>query len=566
MRWTPPRFTGSRYAVITGVGASIVIASRQLTNESSSTETKPLDVQTTDPPTSSKNAEPGFNPNPHATLPMRLIFRGVYLGVLFTPLALLFPVWYLLWGRRLIQNTDEAPLFSYWWIHLLTATLEKAGPLWIKLAQWGSSRSDALPDGICKILGRLRCHVTPHSFEYTRKILGELPGAFGEESLLECFSELEEQPVGVGAVSQVYKATLNKEITKRLNLGDGVVAIKVLHPAVDESIFLDSLILRGFGRFISRLQPSLRYLAVNEELITFSSMIERQLDLRLEARNLDRFGVTLFFLFKVTADMNVRRFKRNFEKENIPVIFPAPVHQLGSRTVLVETFHEGLLLSSFIEANPTVFDEDLSQIADLHPGNALVSFFRPRQNNPNKIPAFEKSSIISTRDIKALSEVSKTDKEAFRLYLLDLAQRGYKPVVIALDVGMVSELTAKNAQNLSDVFTAAVNGDGNTVADLMMSRCRDPSEVIDADGVRRKMRDLLKDVSPKLESKEKVLPLSQLHSAQVVYRAANLFREHRIGMDGDWISLFVASALIEGIGRKLNADLDLFEVLADELK
>ncbi|KAI8846892.1 hypothetical protein BC829DRAFT_491084 [Chytridium lagenaria] len=306
----------------------------------------------------------------------------------------------------------------------------------------------------------------------------------------------------------------------------------------------------------------MQYLAMNEELMTFSNMMEQQLDLRCEAKNLTRF-------------------RQNFAKEGIPVIFPHPVTELTTKQVLVESFHEGVPLSAFLESNPTVYDEDLSQVgiraflkmtlrhnfthADLHPGNALITFFKPSRPHPTIIPAYERDNAISPPEMHRLLQSAHSIDE-FRSTLTDLWKKGYKPAIIALDVGLVSELLPHNSRNLTDVFTAAVNGDGDTIANLLTSRCRNPSLVIDIPMVRAKMRHLVQDVTPRLGRGEKVLPLSQLHSADVVVRAAEMFRTHRIGMDGDWISLFVAAALIEGIGRKLDSDLDLFEVLADEIK
>jgi predicted unusual protein kinase regulating ubiquinone biosynthesis (AarF/ABC1/UbiB family) len=47
----------------------------------------------------------------------------------------------------------------------------------------------------------------------------------------------------------------------------------------------------------------------------------------------------------------------------------------------------------------------------------------------------------------------------------------------------------------------------------------------------------------------------------VVRNFTNLIRSHRITIDGDFSGLFVAGLISEGIGRTLNADLDLFPVL-----
>ncbi|KAJ3100427.1 hypothetical protein HDU97_002214 [Phlyctochytrium planicorne] len=484
----------------------------------------------------------------------QLSLRFCWISALFLPVIITFPFYYLFGGRRILMvgstspSTSLPPIASHWWFYLLAETLERAGPLWIKLAQWSSSRSDVLPDSVCRVLGRLQSHVRPHAFVHTKSVL-ESHTDIGGQKFIELFAELEEEPIGVGAISQVYKGRLKDE-------NDTVVAVKILHPHVKDTIYLDTLILRKFASAVTFLFPSLQYLAVKEELENFTRMMSHQLDLRVEGGNLTRF-------------------RKNFAAENLPITFPKPISALTRENVLVETYHDGLPLSSFLQVNPTVYDESLSMIgikaflkmcfrhnfthADLHPGNALVSFYLPDSKSKEIKNILDKNKVDSLRMSLAQS------KEQFRNSLQDLFVRGYKPFIIALDVGIVSELSPQNAMNLTDVFGAAIDGDSDTVANLLMSRCRNPDGVIDQDGVRAKMKQLLKDVSPDMK-KQKILPLSQLHSAQVVYRAADLFRTHRIQLDGDWVSLFVASALVEGIGRKLNADMDVFDVVANELR
>ncbi|KAJ3112608.1 hypothetical protein HDU96_004384 [Phlyctochytrium bullatum] len=456
---------------------------------------------------------------------------------LFLPVIVTCPLWLLFSSSRL----------SDWWLHLVVYSLEKAGPLWIKLAQWASSRVDIFPQHVCNIFGRLRCNVKPHAVGSTARVLRELPGLSDGEALLDCFSDFDFAPIGVGAVAQVYKARLSPGTLKTLGADSDEVAVKVVHPGVEELVQVDTELLKVMAKFAMWVVPSLKYLGAVEEVETFAQMMRNQIDLEVEARNLELF-------------------RRNFEGSDIAITFPKPFTRLCSRRVLVESFEDGVPLAVFLNSNPTAFDEDLSRLgllafmrmlfrhnlthADLHPGNVLITFRKPK---------------AMRLDREHLNSLKNLNSDDFRAKLEALHAERYQPMLVALDVGMISRLSPKNQENLRDVFHAAVNGDAESVAHLLITRSRDPDQVIEKLGVVEKMKNLLFDVRPGL-GKEKILPLSQLHSAQIVARAAELFRKHRIGLDGEWVSLFIACALIEGVGRKLNADMDIFELVAEEVR
>ena len=71
-----------------------------------------------------------------------------------------------------------------------------------QLGQWASSRVDILPPEVCEVLAKLQTKVKPHSFHATRKAVEE---GLGIEKLEDVFEEFDEQPVGVGAVAQVWE-------------------------------------------------------------------------------------------------------------------------------------------------------------------------------------------------------------------------------------------------------------------------------------------------------------------------------------------------------------------------
>ena len=90
---------------------------------------------------------------------------------------------------------------------------------------------------------------------------------------------------------------------------------------------------------------------------------------------------------------NLSRFNRNFRRwKNLS--FPQPIMPLVAPDVLVETFEEGHLISSFVNRPGNVHNAQLANIglssylkmllkdnfihADLHPGNILVRATQPK--------------------------------------------------------------------------------------------------------------------------------------------------------------------------------------------
>ncbi|KAJ3185314.1 hypothetical protein HDU85_001364 [Gaertneriomyces sp. JEL0708] len=471
-----------------------------------------------------------------------------------------FPVWYLKNRRRLEQGgTGRDGPIRLWWVHLLGWTLEQSGVLFIKLGQWASSRSDLLPIAICSVLSNLQNRVKPHSFNHTKALVEGLCGV----SLSEAFTEFDEVPVGVGAVAQVYRA--------RLPFDDQECAVKVLHPGVEDEIAVDLALAGLFGKLLDRL-PSARYLSIPEEIDTFAKMMWNQLDLTVEANNLIGFAA-------------------HFESER-NISFPRPI--LYNKNVLVETFHHGLLLRTFLENGPTPYDRQIAQIGvsaflkmilrdnffhcDLHPGNILVTFTRtPESPNPARKAGawlsgkFDPSknaqvqSLFSPQavDRETLENLRRCPREAWDAILRRmLVHEEYVPHLVVLDAGLVSSLGPRNLLNLQDAFRAGIDFDGETIANLLITRCKDPSRVREPEKAKQTLKDIMEAVGM---DNRGALPLSVIHTGKIIQRVTEMLRYHRIGLDGEFVSLFVCAVLAEGVGRRLFPDLDLVEPLTEYL-
>nr|CAG8462545.1 1876_t:CDS:2 [Entrophospora candida] len=234
--------------------------------------------------------------------------------------------------------------------------MEIAGPTFIKLAQWAASRTDIFPQEMCLRLSKLHSAVYPHPFEFTKKVIEN----FFNEPLEQVFSEFDQIPIGVGAIAQVYKASIRPEFLKssqgfgdfndcseniKIFLKKPTVAIKVLHPKAEKMIKRDLKILLVFARIFNTI-PNMQWLSFPEEVLKFGEMMQSQLDLRIEAYNL-------------------LEFQKNF-KERYAVKFPTPLIKYSTKDMLIEEYKDALPISLFLENGCGAYGSRIADMGKIH--------------------------------------------------------------------------------------------------------------------------------------------------------------------------------------------------------
>jgi aarF domain-containing kinase len=233
------------------------------------------------------------------------------------------------------------------------------------LAQWAGSRTDLFPPLLCERLGALHSRGTPHSFRHTRRVIERV----FQQPFEEVFEEFEETPIGVGAIAQVYRATLKKDLLppsyvtpKRARKSQKLpaalapaalqdpppvvptasVAIKVLHPKVTKLISRDLAIMSFFAHFIT-VFPGMQWLSLPEEVDVFGRMMYEQVDLRNEAENLVKF-------------------EDNFQSRKDPVTFPRPLKAWSTKDILIEEYQNALPLETFLKNGGGPFNDGLAEM------------------------------------------------------------------------------------------------------------------------------------------------------------------------------------------------------------
>ncbi|KZP25451.1 ABC1-domain-containing protein [Athelia psychrophila] len=515
----------------------------------------------------------------HIWEPIRTTTRFVHLAILFVPVIVAMPM--LLVGKP-DKRLNGDRWGAVWWYGLLVSRMQAAGPTFIKLAQWAASRADLFPALLCAKLGRLHSNGKPHSFAHTKRVIEHV----FQKPFAEVFEEFDEAPIGTGAIAQVYRATLKKDLLPPSYLATpkrqppkskagslaattlfedpppsvptASVALKVLHPGVAKMIARDLRIMAFFAGCVSVL-PGMEWLSLREEVAVFGAMMEQQLDLRHEAENLEAF-------------------ERNFAPRKVPVTFPRPLTVWSTKDLLIEEYQNALPLEAFLKNGGGPFQEQIATVgldaflnmllldnfvhSDLHPGNIMIKFSKPETTRALLNNLFATMFATST---PAPPDYSHSDGIVAKLRTLTgapaewraelgaLAAAGYIPEIVFIDAGLVTTLNATNRQNFLDLFRAVAEFDGYRTGQLMVARCRAPGRAIETETFALKMQHLV------LSVKRKTFSLGQIKISDILTEVLRAVRAHHVKMEGDFINTVLSILLLEGIGRQLDPRLDLFK-------
>ena len=518
--------------------------------------------------------------------PLATGLRFLHLVVIFVPVITTVPLIWL--GRRQKDKHDERS-GSIWWYRFLVHSMERAGAAFIKLGQWAASRTDIFPIELCAVMSTLHSSAPAHSLRNTKRTIER---AFGHRRFDDIFEEFQEEPLGVGAIAQVYRArlkpdlaavggddslgdkpTLPQRIRKNVDVlakstpqrvPSSYVAIKVLHPRVERIVRRDLQIMSFFASVINAV-PTMEWLSFPDEVGQFGAMMKLQLDLRIEAANLTMF-------------------RRNF-KDRTTASFPFPYSDYTTKEVLVEEFAHGIPLADFLESGGGVFQKDIADEgldaflrmvlmdnfihADLHPGNIMVRFYKPRTLEvPASVDVFSRTrkaqkdtkSLLNPEDTlqdvteEVLAELRphRHNKSAWQAQLEHIDREGYRPQLIFIDTGLVTELNEGNRRNFLDLFKAVAEFDGYKAGHLMVERCRQPDAVLDKEVFALRMQHLVLGV------KSQTFALGNIKIGDVLSEVLDMVRSHHVRLEGDFVNVVLSILLLEGIGRSLDPDLDLF--------
>lgn len=367
--------------------------------------------------------------------------------------------------------------------------LEQLGPTFVKLGQVLSTREDLFsPEWIAEF-EKLQSEVAPVPFE---SLLPEIEKALGE-SPFEAFEDLDTTPLASASIAQVHRARLK----------DGTqVVLKVRRPGIKDVVEADLRILSYIaGLLESEVQEASRY-QPKEILNQFSNSLERELDLAMEARNIERFGHNFSDDSKVlvpkvywewtSSAMNVQEFIEAIPGNDRQAIDAAGLDRKALGIRGAETVLKMILVDGFFHADP-------------HPGNV---FYMPGNR------------------------------------------------LVLIDCGMVGRLTRVRRNQIVDLLAGIARRDEEAMLDVVMEWTGDAA--VDESRLAADLGELLFDYAD--------APIKDLRIATLLRKITEIVRKHLIVLPPDLALLFKALITLEGLGRQYDPDFRMTDHLAPFLE
>jgi ubiquinone biosynthesis protein len=361
-------------------------------------------------------------------------------------------------------------------------SLEELGPTFVKLGQVLSTRPDLLSPSWITELERLHSKVAPISFD---EILPEIENALGR-SPFEVFADVEREPYAAASIAQVHRAKLPS---------GAPVVLKIRRPGISAKIAADLRLLDHLANLIEHEMPEARRYAPVQVVAQFRRSLERELDLAIEARHIDRFArnfaddphilIPKVYWEFTSSLMNVQEYVAGIRGTDLSAVAAANLDRKvlaarGSDAVL-----KMVLVDGFFHADP-------------HPGNVLY------------LPGNR---------------------------------------IALIDFGMVGRLSALRRNQIVDLLGGLVGHDDQAMLDVLLDWTNEHG----VDEVR-----LAADVG-ELASDFADTELKDVRIGALLQRVAALLREHAILLPADLTLMFKALISLEGLGRQYDPEFRLVD-------
>jgi ubiquinone biosynthesis protein len=415
------------------------------------------------------------------------------------------------WVRALVRVVTIGRRFDAPRGVRLRKAFERLGPIFVKFGQVLSTRRDVLPLDVANELALLQDRVPP--FPGAQAVV-MVERAFGAP-IGTLFDHFDQQPVASASIAQVHFATLRRDgplqsaappsagrplsAAQGARFGGREVAVKVLRPGVLAMIENDLYLLHTLARWVERVWVDAKRLKPRDVVAEFDTYLHDELDLVREAANAAQ-------LRRNMADLNL-------------LMIPEMVWDLCRHNVIVMERMKGVPISQLQRLREagvdikklardgvTIFFTQVFRDgffhADMHPGNIMVS--------------------------------------------VEPATKGR---YIALDFGIIGTLTEVDKEYLAQNFLAFFRRDYKRVAELHVeSGWVPPHTRVDA------LESAIRAVcEPHFDR-----PLKDISLGQVLMRLFQTSRRFNVEIQPQLVLLQKTLLNVEGLGRQLDPDLDLW--------
>ncbi|GIX27233.1 ABC1 kinase family protein [Pelomicrobium sp. G1] len=367
--------------------------------------------------------------------------------------------------------------------------LEELGPTFVKLGQVMATRVDVFPPQWIAEFEKLHSEVPPVPFE---ALLPELEKALGR-SPFEVFRDLETRACASASIAQVHRARLQ----------DGApVVLKVRRPGIRQKVEADLRILTYLAGLIEAELPEARRYQPVQIAAQFVGSMERELDLSVEARNMERFAKNFarhpyVVIPRVYWEWTSETLNVQERIDGVPATQLAAVEAAGlDKRVLAargaEAVLKMILIDGFFHADP-------------HPGNV---FYLPGNR------------------------------------------------IVIIDCGMVGRLTPPRRNQVVDLLAGLARMDEEPMLEVLLDWAGDA--YVDEAKLAADINELVFNYED--------MPLKDIRIGAVLRQFAGIIREHSIVMPADLALMFKALITLEGLGRQYDPDFHIVDHLTPLLR
>ena len=375
----------------------------------------------------------------------------------------------------------------------LRLALQELGPLFVKFGQILSTRRDVVPPDIAEELALLQDQVAPFDGDTARALVEQAL----ERKIDEAFASFDTVPLASASIAQVHAATLPGE-------GGGApreVVVKVLRPGIEKQVAADIALLSSVAGLVERTHPRAHRLRPREIVAEIESTLAAELDLQREGANAsvlrrNWLGSDDLYvpepLWSHTAE-RVLTLERvhGIASDDIAALDAAGIDRRALAAKGVRVFYTQVFRDNFFHA-------------DAHAGNIWV------------------------------------DRE-----------RRHDPRFIALDFGIMGQLSSEDQYYLAENFMAIFNRDYRRIAELHLQAGWMPGHVR-LDELEAAVRGVCEPYFTR--------PLSEISLAEVLGKLFRTAQKYELTLQPQLILLQKTLLSVEGLGRLLDPKIDIWAV------
>ena len=372
----------------------------------------------------------------------------------------------------------------------LRLALQELGPIFVKFGQILSTRRDLMPPDIAIELSLLQDRVAPFDGHAARAIVE----ASLARDIREAFEHFDITPLASASVAQVHAARLP---------GGREVVVKVLRPGIEKQIDGDIALLNSIATLVERAHPNADKIRAREVVREIETTLAAELDLQREGANasvIRRFwqdSPDLYVpevIWSHTAE-RVLTLERVYgiPSDDIAALDAAGIDRRALAAKGVRVFYTQVFRDNFFHA-------------DAHAGNIWVDSDPARKDNPR---------------------------------------------FIAIDYGIVGQLSSEDQYYLAENFMAIFNRDYRRIAELHVQAGWMPA-TIRIDELEAAARAVCEPYFTR--------PLSEISLAEVLIKIFRTAQRYELTLQPQLILLQKTLLNIEGVGRLLDPQLDIWAV------